>query len=1406
MPRLARLNVETAKGRSQRLRPSQTSAKANASTGTTRQPPSTQSGNHCTASTGHSLETAVDLVSPPTSPTARADPDDDPSILRRQALSSSAAEAVRASGAAWRKRQEAQAAAKASDAQFRMLHRPAVKLEENLLSGDAAPPEAELSSTPRVKAEPGVAQHRTASATHSLQNGSGVKPDPDAEGAPTEDASSDVPRTPKRKRQRRGQGPVSASETNVPPATTFQTGGGGIIRQDTAQGVQAEERQASTTLDHEEAADGDDEALNTVYAFCQSRKHLSTTYNTLRSSVEALLKRNLEIFDLAQLKSLCPDLISLAYVDTDALLLHQELTASTSLKGKAAERADIDKTYADTARDIEAEARELQASTSQLANDASLEGLLPAIELEQPPTQNASGRPKNSREEEDQYVLMFEFNDGTLLNGHKATGRGARFARQRAARSNEPMRGNPRRLPDIDPVKAAKGMKKLIDKRNFKFEQAVLELLHACMAKNEDPVQLLIAAAAEHVPVDPNGKLSDPLGETPRKRRLRLEHLMTHPEERPPITEVIDEMKGQKWWKDQIVPGGHRIMEKREPRHEGLTFALSQELVDALYATRKIEDFYLHQAEALNALDDGRNVIVSTSTSSGKSLIYQIPLIRALEEDSTCTAMYIFPTKALAQDQRRTLQELLFQHELLTDIFVTTYDGDTERTQRAEIRNRASVIFTNPDMLHQSILPNEAQWRRFLQNLRFVVVDELHCYNGLFGAHVSFIMRRLRRICAALGNRNIQFISCSATVANPAEHMQTLFGIEDVAVITEDGSPSGAKEWLIWNPPLIDDADPQQGRVSAYAEVSHIFRHLVERGVRTIIFTKVRRTCEIVMNQIRNDLLLEGRGDVAKRVMSYRSGYSPEDRRKIEVDMFKGQLLGIVATSALELGIDIGSLDAVIMLGFPYSISSLRQQAGRAGRRQKDSLAVLVGDPFPLDQHYMRNPDEVFNQPDAALTVDLGNDFVREGHLQCAAAELPIHPHDDAIFFGGDITALCNNRLEPDPDGGGFFLPRYELRPFPAREIAIRGARQETYVYVDDTPGRTGGARVMEEVETDRAIFEAFEGAVFMHQGRSFLCREISHDTRVARMVQANVNYHTRPRDHTDTDAVETHRIRSLRGTTSRAYYGHVRIETRVWGYFKVDRRANILDTVDVDCPPFKRDTKGTWIDVPLWLINALVSKTINAAAAIHAAEHAILSLTPMFVVTMAGDVRTECKVAEREYARKATTRKRPARLIFYDTPGQNSGVCAKAFEHLDGLIRIAISVIESCECLQGCPQCITWQGCAHANVVTSKVGALAVLRGLVGLEPFDADLPQQNEPGHAEGRLDSVDSSGHTICQATPVRANPDVLVEDLEEVLPPEIEVTIHSVKQEIRQERRNDREDIGDSTTFEEDHSAS
>ncbi|KAI5290897.1 hypothetical protein KEM55_008475, partial [Ascosphaera atra] len=427
-------------------------------------------------------------------------------------------------------------------------------------------------------------------------------------------------------------------------------------------------------------------------------------------------------------------------------------------------------------------------------------------------------------------------------------------------------------------------------------------------------------------------------------------------------------------------------------------------------------------------------------------------MLHALERDPSARGMYIFPTKALAQDQRRAMKELLGFLDGLEDIVVETFDGDTPMSDRDAIREQARVIFTNPDMLHATILPREESWRSYLQHLRYVVVDELHVYNGLFGVHVAFIMRRLRRLCASLGNHQVQFISCSATVSNPVEHMRTIFGVDDVKLTDTDGSPSGQKEFLCWNTPYLDPNDPSSGRVSGYVETARLFAYLLMQGVKTIAFCKVRKQCEMLLGAIRDEFRRLDRPEASKLVMGYRGGYSPQDRRQIEKEMFEGRLLGIVATSALELGVDIGSLDAVISHGFPFSIANLRQQYGRAGRRNKDSLAVLVGDTYALDQHYMRNPDEIFSKPNCELQVDLSNELILESHLQCAAHEMPIEPDVDEAYFGPRVRELAETRLEKDHLG--FYHCNQRFMPQPSRHVSLRDIDEISYAVIDTTNGR----------------------------------------------------------------------------------------------------------------------------------------------------------------------------------------------------------------------------------------------------------------------------------------------------------------------------------------------------------------
>ena len=1038
-------------------------------------------------------------------------------------------------------------------------------------------------------------------------------------------------------------------------------------------------------------------ALNLVYTFCCTRKHFATTFDNIKTAVQAQLgsNRELTVEDIARLKVLVPRAVRFEYVD-EAKLEVMTMGEDDMLRDK---RQGFD--------------------SGSMGLDADMR-----VEI------GTGTDPGAARE-----TLLFEFLDGDL--------------------KKQPQRSNARKTKEDDlrmPVYSQKQMLALIEKRNAKFSDAIDAFLVQCEDEGLNPVEHMERKKYIFIPTPPTSGMNTPAVPISLPREI--------PKERKSIEEIITEIRELDWYFSQIVPNGHRGFDAKPSVYGDLTFQLSQNLVNALYNTKGITQFYSHQVEAINHLYDGHNVIVSTSTSSGKSLIYQVPMLHELEKDYSSRGMYIFPTKALAQDQRRSLKDLLQYIDGLQDTIVETFDGDTQMEDRNLIRDDARIIFTNPDMLHITILSRESAWRTFLQNLKFVVVDELHVYNGLFGSHVAFIMRRLRRLCAAVGNRHVKFISCSATVANPEEHMKAIFGIDDVKLIDFDGSPSGRKEFICWNTPFKDPGDPTSGRGDSVAETARLFCQLIARGVRVIAFCRIRRMCEILLQAVRNEFQKLERPEVGKLVMGYRGGYSPQDRRRIEREMFEGKLMGIIATNALELGVDIGSLDAVITLGFPYSISNLRQQSGRAGRRNKDSLSVLVGDRFPTDQHYMRNPDELFTKPNCELQVDLANELILEGHVQCAAFEMPIKPDEDTVYFGKQLTALAVTRLAKGDYG--FYHCHERFRPQPSRCVSIRDTEDQHFAVIDTTHARNA---VLEEVEASRAFFTIYEGGIFLHQGQTYLVQELNTDRRFARVVRVHVDWTTRQRDYTDVDPIETEAMRVIgtkqkeekeekETTPPRAFYGTVQIHAVVYGFFKVDPRGRVLDAVEVDNPPIDIFTKGMWLDVPKRALQILESRRLNIAAAIHAAEHAILSLLPTFVISSPGDVRTECKVAKKElgknlqqqqqqqFASNSTTgsgggggstlnppsRKRPARLTFYDAKGGScgSGIAVKALEFIDVLVHRAISRIEACECLtpQGCVECVCDERCKEMNLVMSKAGAGVVLRCLLGWEVDVDSLP----------------------------------------------------------------------------------
>lgn len=1037
-------------------------------------------------------------------------------------------------------------------------------------------------------------------------------------------------------------------------------------------------------------------ALNLVYTFCCTRKNLATTFETIKKAVEGHIKRELQVGEVAQIKALVPRAINFSYVD-ESMLQVAVLGEEDGIKGGRAK-----------------EFRSLDLSRD--------------------------GQQNNTDGKEGKELLLFEFIDGDLKR-----------------QVTNPKTGEPtkafRKLREEElkmPVFSQKQMMKLIEKRNNKFTSAVNAFLNQCAAEGVDAVEIIVSRERPYIPVP-----SDSRGNTPAPEALAVAP-PTIPTERKSIPEIIAEMKLMDWYTGQIVPDGHRVFDPQPPIFGDLKFQLSQNLVNALYNTKGITQFYSHQAEAINNLYDGHNVIVATSTSSGKSLIYQVPMLHELEKDPQSRGMYIFPTKALAQDQRRSMKELMSYMPGLEDSIVETFDGDTPMAERHQIRDEGRIIFTNPDMLHITILPQEDKWRTFLKNLKFVVVDELHVYNGLFGSHVAFIMRRLRRICAAVGNRHVKFVSCSATVANPEEHMKTIFGVDNIKLTDFDGSPSGRKEFLCWNTPFKDPADPSSGRGDAMAEAARLFCQLILRGVRVIAFCRVRKQCEVLITAVRQYAQSVERIDLAARVMGYRGGYSAQDRRRIETEMFEGKLMGIVATTALELGVDIGSLDAVITVGFPYTIANLRQQSGRAGRRNKDSLSVLLGDCFATDQYYMDNPDEIFTKPNCELQVDLQNTLVLEGHVQCAAFEMPIRKDEDKAYFGKQLPELAEERMIKD--SLGFYHCNERFRPQPSKCVAIRDTEDGHFAVVDITNGRN---IVLEEVEPSRAFFTIYEGGIFLHQGYTYLVKEFSPERKIAKVQLVKVDWTTQQRDFTDVDPIETEAIRRLPlPSLSRAFFGAIKVRATVFGFFKVDKKRRILDAVQVDNPPIEILSKGMWLDVPKSALEILISRRLNVAGAIHAAEHAILSLMPNFVISMPGDVRTECKNALKEFAKKETQRKRPARLTFYDAKGGagGSGIAAKAFEFVDLLLNQAIERVCTCHCGEGCVECVCSELCRERNEVMSKAGCEVILKCLLGRE---AEIDLDALPWGEEER---VPAGVETVIAAEEVRPRRGVRVEVVE------------------------------------------
>ncbi|CAO3650845.1 unnamed protein product [Cunninghamella blakesleeana] len=707
------------------------------------------------------------------------------------------------------------------------------------------------------------------------------------------------------------------------------------------------------------------------------------------------------------------------------------------------------------------------------------------------------------------------------------------------------------------------------------------------------------------------------------------------------LNDLLSKIKDQPFYQKQLDDNNLIEIPEKTSQFGMLNRSLSKPISDYLSKEKGIQQLYTHQAIAINELYNGKHVVISTSTASGKSLIYQLPILEAFVRNNNVHALFIFPTKALAQDQKRSLLEWTSSVPELKNLKIATYDGDTPFQEREKIRNSANIILTNPDMLHSSILPNAKKyWWHFLQLLKYIIIDEVHIYHGQFGIHMGLILRRLERIIwECFKNNSVQIISCSATLSKPKDHMKRLLGKDDIVnntiSIEEDGSPCGSKKMIIWNPSVIANDNTKITRRGVVSEAALLLEYFISHNIRTIVFCKVRKTCELLMKYIKENLENKQQQDLLGKVMSYRGGYTPTTRRLIEQKMFRGELLAIIATNALELGIDIGNLDAVLMIGVPWSISSFLQQSGRAGRRNNNSLTMVVADQSPMDQFYAKNPQALFQHSSIPITdFQVEESIVLSSHLQCAAEELPIDILQDEPYFGKLLKSVCQENLVYIPDMN-IYRAHPSRKDNPSQYISIRGINEDTYAVVDMTDNN--GTMVIEEIETSRAPFEIYEGAIFIHQGQTYLVEELNVEFRYAKVHLTRVDWITRQRDFTNVNVLETLMKRENLNRSTWIYFGRVEKETVVFGYHKINKRNKIMDSLELHMDPIVYNTIGLWLDVPAKAINKINEINEDIMASVHSVSHLLIKLLSKKSISLSNDIKTECKSP---YA----TRQRPNR------------------------------------------------------------------------------------------------------------------------------------------------------------------
>jgi DEAD/DEAH box helicase domain-containing protein len=741
---------------------------------------------------------------------------------------------------------------------------------------------------------------------------------------------------------------------------------------------------------------------------------------------------------------------------------------------------------------------------------------------------------------------------------------------------------------------------------------------------------------------------------------------------------------------------------------------LSEKLRDVL-KKQGIWQFFSHQVEAIDLIRQGENVVVMTPTASGKSLIYNIPVIESIIENPEHKALYIFPLKGLEQDQVRNLNELfysvmtpsptppiIYKPSPLVAMarrgegkgegykrvptsrikfplqFGEIYDGDTTAYRRKKIREAIpNVIFTNPDMLHLALNPFHKKWEDLFRNLRYVVIDEIHTYRGVFGSNVAHVIRRLRRICKYWGS-DPRFIAASATIANPSELAEKLVGIP-FKVVDLSGAPQAGKYFV-----FIDPID------SPYTEATRLFIKCIDAGLRTIVFTKARKITELIYSwTMQNAPVLEG------RISPYRAGFLPRERREIEQRLFSGELLGVISTSALELGVDIGGLDCCILCGYPGSISSTWQRAGRVGRHGQESMVAMIAIPDALDHYYMRHPEAFFEKSHEAAVIDPENKNILKRHLPCASSEVYLR-EDDSIYnvkkFMPVIDELVKEgTLNPGRKGDIWF----SKKRMPHKDVGIR-AIGESFDIID------GSGRAVGELSGARIFRDAFPGAIYLHRGRQYHVTELDLERKKVICHEVDVNYYTQMLSKEETEIMEEKDMFNYRGLS--VTWGTLKTTQKIIGYEK----KRIFDRVrisrhELDMPDYVFDTEGLWIKINKETESFIESSGFDLAGTLHAFEHTAIACIPFFALCDRGDIGGLSYTFYPEF-------KQPV-IFIYDGYEGGIGLTRRALGVIGDWLIVTLKVIDECPCEEGCPSCVQDPQCGSGNQPLDKEGAKNLLR-----------------------------------------------------------------------------------------------